>query len=287
MHPAEVKRAIDRIAKRRAKVDDKHRELLPDSPDSDPREVLDYLRKYSGSDIPKWVLQADVRDALTLNNWCWWEDRRRELYFLTAGRDRGLFLSELGAQVGVKTRQGVIDRIDRLEALLRYDRPNEQISRAARRSKREARERRAGEEAWLSAHREELVGVITELVSHADRYGLEVEDREWLDELAIDARDGELTPATMVILGLAATEVRNAPAVLALDSTRPHAVHMVLARVDGLRCQFAELGAKTIGVHNSVRVDSCGEVGATGAVNGAAPLLSGAAGSHRNSVVAQ
>ena len=67
------------IAKRRAKIDDPDRESLPNAPDSDPREVLDYLRKYSGSWIPRWVLQADVCDALTLNNWLWWEDRRREL----------------------------------------------------------------------------------------------------------------------------------------------------------------------------------------------------------------
>ena len=40
------------IARRRAKVDDRHRDLLPDSEDADPREVLDYLRKFSGSDIP-------------------------------------------------------------------------------------------------------------------------------------------------------------------------------------------------------------------------------------------
>ena len=53
------------------------------------REVLDYLRKFSGPDIPRWVLQAEVSDALTLNNWLWWEDRRRELFFLKAGRARG------------------------------------------------------------------------------------------------------------------------------------------------------------------------------------------------------
>ena len=63
--------------------------------------MLDYLRKFSGPDIPRWVLQAEVSDALTLNNWLWWEDRRRELFFLKAGRARGVFLSQLGAQVGV------------------------------------------------------------------------------------------------------------------------------------------------------------------------------------------
>jgi hypothetical protein len=31
-----------------------------------------------------------------------------------------------------------------------------------------------------------------------------------------------------------------------LDSTRPHGVHTVLARADGLRSRFAELSAKTV-----------------------------------------
>jgi len=87
VHRTEVGRAIVMIARRRAKVDDRHRDLLPDLEDSDPREVLDYLRKFSGPDIPRWVLQAEVNDALTLNNWLWWEDRRRELFFLK-GRSR-------------------------------------------------------------------------------------------------------------------------------------------------------------------------------------------------------
>jgi hypothetical protein len=232
------------IAARRSKVDDPNREALPDSPDSDPREVLDYLRKYSRPDVPRWVLCADVCDALTLNNWLWWEDRRRELHFLKAGRDRGMFLAQLGAQVGVG-KQGVVDRIDRLEALLRYDRPDEKITRAARRACQQARERGAAEQAWLDAHRAELIAVMTGLVDQADRYPVERPEREWIDELALDARDDELRPATMVILGLATAELRTAPAVLALDSTRPYIVHTLLARADRLRSRFAELGAKT------------------------------------------
>ena len=57
VHRAEVARANAMIARRRAKVDDRQRDLLPDSEDADPREVLDYLRKFSGSDIPRWVLR--------------------------------------------------------------------------------------------------------------------------------------------------------------------------------------------------------------------------------------
>ena len=240
VHRSELGLAIVRIARRRDKVDDRHREKLPDSPQADPREVLDYLQKCSGADIPRWVLQADVCDALTLNNWLWWEDRRRELHFLKAGRERGLFLSQLGAQVGVG-KQGVLDRIDRLEALLRYDRPDEKIARAARRAQRERCQRLPVEQAWLSARRNDLRAVITGLVDQADRFALE--EREWVDELEIDGRDDGITPATMVILGLAAAELRTAPAVLSLDSSRPYAVHTLLARADHLRSQFAELGS--------------------------------------------
>jgi hypothetical protein len=233
------------IAKRRAKVEDCNRDRLPDSPDSDPREVLDYLQKYSTAGIPRWVLQADVCDALTLNNWLWWEDRRRELHFLRAGRDRGLFLTQIGAQVGVG-KQGVVDRIDRLKALLRYDRPDEKITRAARSSERLARERRPAEDAWLQAHRDELSGVVHSLVAEADRHGIPAEGREWLDELVVDAEEVNWTPATMVILGLAASELRTAPPVLGLGGLRPYAVHGVLRRADSLRCSFADCGSRAL-----------------------------------------
>ncbi len=246
------------IAGRRIKVDDRNRSWLPDSPDSDPREVLDYLRKFSGVDIPRWVLQADICDALTLNNWLWWEDRRRELHFLRAGIDRGLFLSQLGAQVGVG-KQGVLDRIDRLEALLRYDRPDEKITRTARRLEREARERAPSELAWVQSHSAEIIEVISGLVGQADRFALDEDSREWLDELAIDARDDDLRPATMVLLGLASAELRTAPAVLELDSTRPYGVHTVLARADRLRGEFAAVGTREAGLaiagHGSARSD--------------------------------
>jgi hypothetical protein len=240
VHRREVELAIARISRRRAKVDDRDRDKLPDSPDSDPREVLDYLRQHSGPGIPRWVLQADVCDALVLNNWLWWEDRRRELHFLKAGRDRGLFLSQLGAQVGVG-KQGVVDRIDRLTALLRYDRPDEKIARVSRRSQRERLQRLPVEEEWFAARRGELRELIAALVGQADRFG--VEAREWLDELEIDSRHDEFTSATMVILGLATAELRTAPAVVALDSSRPYGVHALLARADELRSHFAQLGA--------------------------------------------
>jgi hypothetical protein len=243
VHRAESSRSIAMIAQRRAETDDRTRDLLPDSPDSDPREVLDYLRHHTGAGIPHWVLQADVCDALTLNNWLWWEDRRRELYWLRAGTERGLYLTQLGALVGVG-KQGVRDRIDRLDALLRYDRPDEKLTRQARSQRRETGEPETQEEEWLKTHRAELVDIGVALVEQADLYQLSDTDREWLDELAVDARDGNLTPATMIILGLAVGELRTARPVLALTSERPFKVHTLLARADALRTRFAELGAK-------------------------------------------
>ena len=94
VHRTEVARAIVMIARRRAKVDDRHRDLLPDS--GTPIRVKCWItcgKLFGGPDIPRWVLQAEVSDALTLNNWLWWKDRRRELFFLKAGRARGVFLS--------------------------------------------------------------------------------------------------------------------------------------------------------------------------------------------------
>ena len=76
--------------------------------------------------------------------------------------------------------------------------------------------------------------------------------REWLDELDIDGRGDDLTPATMVILGLAAAELRTAAAVLGLDGTRPYAVHTLMARADDLRGQFAELGSRTSTIHRGI-----------------------------------
>ncbi len=261
MHPAELERAIAMIARRRRKVDDRNRHLLPDAPDADPREILDYLQRHSGSDIPLWVLQADVCDALTLNNWLWWEDRRRELHFLTVGRDRGLFLSQLGAQVGVG-KQGVQDRIDRLTALLRFSRPDEKLSRAARKAAREADVQRPAEERWVQSQRAVIEATVADLIQQADAYGLTEGEREWIDQLAVDAGE-DISPRALVAeLGLAAAELRTAPAVLALypqsredlhaatslgQRRRPHRVHAVLAQADALRSGFASLASGAAG----------------------------------------
>ena len=52
-----------------------------------------------------------------------------------------------------------------------------------------------------------------------------------------------LVPTTMVLLGLAAAELRTWKAVVALDGSRSHGVHAVLTDADKLRSAFAALGS--------------------------------------------
>jgi len=229
---------LHRIANRREKVQDNDLERLPDPEQAHPVEMLSFLQRYQR--VPRWVAQADVADALILAAWLWWEQRRVERTWLSRGRRLGLFLSQLGAPLGVGKR-GVLDRLDRHEALLRFDRPDEKVTRASRRAAAEAEARRAVEQTWIEQHAAELTTLAQAVASQADRYELADEDREWVDELARDARDGAWTPASMTVLGMATDELQSAPEILALEGPRPHTVHQVLERATALRSEFAAL----------------------------------------------
>ena len=237
---AELIGHIDLIAKRRQKIDDPHRELLPAADNQlgtrEVLDVLDYLRKYPT--VHRWVQQADAVNALQLTVWLWWEDRRRELHWLKIGRQRGLFLSQLGAPFGIGKR-GVIDRVDRLEALLQFDRPDEQLSRELRR----AGANRAEETVWVRQHADALRALTEELVAAADRFALAEDERPMLDELALDARDDAFTPGSMALLGLATAELATARPVAELGGRpQPYAVHRTLERAQQLLAEFGALG---------------------------------------------
>ena len=62
-------------------------------------------------------------------------------------------------------------------------------------------------------------------------------------KLGRDARDDAMVPTTMVLLGLAAAELRTCKAVVALGGSRPHRVHAVLTDADNLRSAFATLAS--------------------------------------------
>ncbi|MCU1654764.1 MAG: hypothetical protein JWQ60_5913, partial [Pseudonocardia sp.] len=146
------------------------------------------------------------------------------------------------------------DRIDRLDALLRYDRPDEQLTRDARRA---ARNRDARQD-WIDAHRDEIRAVLAGFLAQARRFADTVAPDEhegssdvepgdvdlpsagageWLDELAADYEADDLTPATVAVAGLAAAELRTAPAVLGLDPR--HRLHTALREVEAMRARYA------------------------------------------------
>ena len=217
---------------------------------TEPRDVLDYLITRGGAGIPRWVAAADVADALVLTTWCWWEDRRRERQLLRKGLHLGLSLAELGAPLGMRTPQGTRDRLDRLDALLKFDRPDEQLTRTARREHSEHDARQD----WIDQHRAEIRAILAAVLAQAARVGrssltdaetpstdpqIEADRAEpdWLDELAADYNSDQLTPATLALAGLAAAEMRTRPTILNLDPK--HRLHAVLRYLDTLRTRFA------------------------------------------------
>lgn len=234
----ELARTLHRIAARREKHQDSALERLPDPEQAHPWEMLEFLRRHPAG--TRDGRRADVADALRLCAWLWWAQRRAEHTWLSQGRRLGMFLSQLGMPFGIGKR-GVADRLDRLEALLRYDRPDEKITREARAAEHARAARSAAEHAWITQHHVELRELATTLAGEAERFALADEHREWVDEAARDAREDTLTPGTLTALGLAAADVQTAPEITALQGGRPYTVHQVLERIHALRADFAAL----------------------------------------------
>ncbi|GEL26461.1 hypothetical protein PSU4_54150 [Pseudonocardia sulfidoxydans NBRC 16205] len=248
---AERDAAVTRIDRRHARIDDPRRSELG----TDPRDVLEFVLNRGLVGVPRWVTAADHADALLLWTWLWWEDCRTERRLLRQGLAAGLSLATVGAPLGITTRQGTQDRLDRLNGLLRHDRPDEQLTRTARRELRA----RDGRQIWIDAHRAEVRTVLLALLiqahrvlgsgesSNADAYSADSGPdgrthephpaREWLDEVDADYADDTLTPATFAAAGLAAAELRTSNPVLELDPH--HRVHGALRALDALRSRMA------------------------------------------------
>jgi hypothetical protein len=232
--------AIARIDRRHARIDDPRRSELG----TEPREVIRFVLDRGPAGVPRWIAAADHLDAVVLSTWCWWEDRRTERRLLRQAVMLGTSLSELGAPLGIRTRQGLRDRLDRLEALLTYDRPDEQLTRIARRDLGH-RDRRQD---WIDAHRDQIRAVLLALSAQTSRVlgpksgdGGPDEDsvRGWLDELDADYRDDAISLATLAVAGLAAGELRDLTAVQALDQRHP--LLAVLREIALLRAQIAAM----------------------------------------------
>jgi hypothetical protein len=243
----EVEAAVARVLWRHERVDDIRRSGLG----SEPRDVLEHLIRHSVG-LPRWVAAADTLDALVLTTWLWWEDRRRERALLRRGMSLGLTHTELGRPLGITTRQGLRDRVDRLEALLAYDRPDEQLTRDARREARRSDPRQA----WLDAHHEDVHLVLSTLLEQIERLPppqsssgphapqdahRPADEQDWLDELRADVTDHDITPATLSILGLALGPLRIT--VHDAELARSHGLVRAIRACDVLRADLARVSA--------------------------------------------
>lgn len=239
---AEVDAALARIQARHEKVDDQHRASMG----TEPRDVLAYLRRRAPT-VSRAIEADDIWDELTLSAALRWEELERERALLRRARSVGLSLAEVGAYLGIRTRQGTQDYLDRLDALVRVGTPDVHLTRAARRQAKA----RPSDQRWIDDHHSDVREVVTELLRQVDRAITEsalsgddvTEDErndtsEWLDELRADLADGALSPATMALLGLVLGDLRTDPRVQSFD--RGHGLHRALRAAERLRARFSE-----------------------------------------------
>lgn len=212
--------ALRAIASRRAAIDDSHRGQLGD--DLVPLDVLhalSYLRKCSGSGVPTPIRRADVADAMRLRVWLWWHGQGIERWLLEWAEELGMNRRDLGRLLGVRTGQGLVDRRDRLQALLgEHGRPDEKLIRAERAERASGLPHRR--QRWLDQHDDEVRAVATVLVEYRDLADDEAD--EWLVEVDRDLRcERVLTPAVYTVIFYAVDAMATVPPVLTLSDGHP------------------------------------------------------------------
>jgi hypothetical protein len=243
---------------------------------TEARDVLDYLRARRGQ-LPSLVTDEDAYDELVLSAWVFWDERRHERELLHHALRRGLSLSQVGRYLGITSRQGMRDYLDRLDALLddytsirktlrspaRGDGATDPLeiwahtTRAHRgadvhaaRAKRTRARVKPDRENWIATHETRITAAIRDLLAQASRLGLTPRASEtgqdpdigdylhWLTE-DLDALDFD--GGTFGALGLVIGELRSHPYVA--DRSRNHGIHQVMATINQLRADFGELRA--------------------------------------------
>lgn len=195
---ADAAAAVDRIAGRRRAIDDPHLWRMGDQ----PHEVLDYLRRYS-SGVPADVAQADVLDGLTLKVRLWWIAEESEWWLLERSRRLGVGPTAVGRVLGVRTRQGVHDRLRlaRHKAALLEREPSRESLPVGR-----GRDgTRSAQLQWLSAHRGAVQDLARRAVAFRDVAGDVLADD--LVDVARDLADDALTPGSLQVLRFALIEL--------------------------------------------------------------------------------
>ncbi len=261
--------ALARIARRHARYDDSRWSEAG----TEVRDVLAYLRRRrAGPPLPAQLATDDAWDELVLSAWVWWDERRRERELLHSALRRGLSLADIGRYLGVTTRQGSRDYLDRLDALLadhhRHattprgpatgDGATDPLhawtttTRAARgadvhaaRAGRAATRRRPSADEWVGNRTALISSVVGALLTATSRLEPDHEPdspgdlADYLEWLREDHTREVYSPATLATLGLALGELRNRPTVRAVADN--HAVRTAIRDADQLRSDFGAL----------------------------------------------
>lgn len=202
--------AISRIAARRSAIDDPNAWRLSE----DPVEVLRYLRMYS-TNIPRDVAEADVLDGLVLRMRLWWIGAEAEHWLLERARRVGISPRRLMPLLGVRTRQGLHDRLrlarSKLERLTG-------LPVTAPPSQRD-RDEDTLELRWLADHREEIRAISAAALEY--RHLADDEAADWLLDVGRDLRDGVVTPGSLQTLRFALAELETSQRVASIDEAHP------------------------------------------------------------------
>lgn len=251
VHRTQLSAALYRIAERRSEIDDQGFGAIDCE---SPGQVLDYVKR-NPTRYPD-VAERDVHDGLLLWVWQWYESLRDLRTLLQRGVDRGISFKQMGTPLGLgrgarKTdtaarnqRQGVQRRLDRINALLEYDRPDADLSREARRvevaaAKAKAAPQRDPQISWLVRHHDTVVAVADRLLSvkqHANDKAY-----SWLIEVVSDRREDSWSPGSMTIMALAVEEMRVQSKIVKMPSQT--LVKRALHAVDELCAAFTTLTA--------------------------------------------
>lgn len=194
---ADADAAVQRIINRHREVDDPELWKF----EEDPAAVLQFLQRHRGG-LPPWVVEQDLLDGLVLRVRLWWMGEEAELWLLERAHRLEVPSRLVGRALGVRSRQGVHDRLRlarRKIARLRgeperrsADDPPDQTLRAA-------------ETRWLRSRHEEILDIAAVVVAHC--HLLDDEQAEWVAEIARDQRGEIVTPGSVQVLRFAIADL--------------------------------------------------------------------------------
>jgi hypothetical protein len=195
---AEADAAIQRIIDRHRAVDDPDLWQL----DRDPANVLVYLQRHRGG-LPRSVIEADLLDGFVLRVRLWWLGEEAELWLLERAHRLQVPPRRIGKLLGVRSRQGVHDRLRLARAKIARLRGEAPMATL----KGPDQDKHAREARWIDRHRSEVLAVAQALVAHRDL--LDVETAEWVVEIARDLRDDVVTPGSVQLIRFALADLAS------------------------------------------------------------------------------